>query len=164
MGDESSEAAKVAVRPRSVVVEDLVRFAGERITVRRSVPVGSAEEQRRVQAQKRRRRSELGGQLAGLDALLGNAGTARAVSVVEKSEIDWHQHKEETGIRDRERDPHVGASGFSCKGFREECSSSPLCGCAALECACLLLFLAQNFERPNSLLFQVAASGQVSCH
>merc|ERR1712008_217986 len=98
-GDESSEVAKVAVRPRSVVVEDLVRFAGERITVRRSVPVGSAEEQRRVQAQKRRRRSELGGQLAGLDALLGNAGTARAVSVVEKSEIDWHQHKEETGIR-----------------------------------------------------------------
>jgi len=109
VGDETNEASKVAVRPRSVVVEDLVRFAGECIKVRRSVPVGSAEEQRRALAQKRRRHSELGGQLAGLDALLGNSGATRAVSVVEKSDIDWQKHKEEAGIRDLERDPHSGA-------------------------------------------------------
>lgn len=105
----SSGAARRQFQSAMVVVEDVVRFAGEHVTVKRRVAVGSSEEQHRLQEQKRRRQAQVGGRLAALDAFLGKAGAARDVSVVEKSDLDWRQHKDSTGLDGLDRDPRAGA-------------------------------------------------------
>lgn len=102
-------ATPVRPKPVSVVVEDTVRFAGENVTVRRHVAMGSREEQQRLQAQKRRRKVELGGQLAALDAFLSAGSGEQGVSVIEKSDLDWKAHKDKAGLDDLRRDPHAGA-------------------------------------------------------
>jgi len=96
-------------RPAVAVVEDTVCFAGERVTVRRNVPVGSREEQQYLQAEKRRKKVQLGGQLASLDAFLGSAKGERGVSVIKKSNLDWQAHKDKAGLDNLRRDPHAGA-------------------------------------------------------
>jgi len=99
-------------RPRRLplVIEDTVRFAGASVTVRRRALPGSLQEKQHLQAQKRLKRVELGGQLASLDAFLCAATSSeRGVSVIEKSDLDWQAHKDRAGLDDLARDPHAGA-------------------------------------------------------
>ncbi|CAK0861592.1 unnamed protein product [Prorocentrum cordatum] len=79
--------------------QELVRFAGQLLTVRRPGPAPT----------KRRRGNELGGQLAGLDKLLGSLGSTRDISVIEKSGLDWSDHREQAGLADLHRDARAGA-------------------------------------------------------
>lgn len=93
----------------ATVVEDTVRFAGEKITVNKVLKRGSLEELRHMQSQKRVKKAEVGGQLSGLDAFLRSCKDVREFNIMDKSGYDWQTHKNEAGVSDLEHDRHAGA-------------------------------------------------------
>lgn len=90
-----------------VVVEDVVQFAGSRLVFRRRLKRGSYEERKLQSAAKRRRTATLGGGLSPVDDFLG-ISLGRAVTVVEKSGIDWEQHKAEHQLGNLQKGSHAG--------------------------------------------------------
>lgn len=103
-----SGAATETKMLKATIVQESVRFAGQTLTIERTLVPGSAEEKRYLQSQKRRNSAKLGGGLAALDKLLG-ISRDKELNTVEKSGLDWSRHKEEAGLNDLDRDPHAGA-------------------------------------------------------
>jgi len=96
-------------RPNIEITECMVRFAGENVTVRRKVHKTLNLKNSTREFAKMQRKTGLGGQLAALDSFLGTVGPTREVSAVEKSGIDWEDHKQQAQLEDLHRDPHAGA-------------------------------------------------------
>lgn len=92
----SGKAAESGKMVKATVVQESVRFAGQTLTIQRTLVPGSAEERRYLQSQKRRQSAKLGGGLAALDQLLG-VSRDKELNTMEKSGLDWNRHKEEAG-------------------------------------------------------------------
>ena len=95
---------------KATLVQESVRFAGQTLTIQRTLLPGSAEERRYLQTQKRRKSTKLGGKLAALDNLLG-ISKDKELNTVEKSGLDWSRHKEEAG------EEEVGLSSYLLNSF-----------------------------------------------
>eukprot|EP00928_Gymnodinium_smaydae_P067806 TRINITY_DN5079_c0_g4_i1.p1 TRINITY_DN5079_c0_g4~~TRINITY_DN5079_c0_g4_i1.p1 ORF type:complete len:326 (-),score=70.68 TRINITY_DN5079_c0_g4_i1:70-1047(-) len=108
-GATSSVTPSVVPVSDEVVVEDVVRFAGETVTVRRVLRRGSAEALRFQRASERRRQEGLGGSLQALDAFLQSCKQPRAIGVLDKSDLDWQNHRRDAGLEDLKRDQNAGA-------------------------------------------------------
>lgn len=91
-----------------VSIEDTVKFAGQEVAVRRVVQKGSVEERNLSAELRKRKKTKLGGQLAALDTFL-SGGEARDVNIVEKSTIDWADHKDKAGLEGLATDKRAGA-------------------------------------------------------
>ena len=108
MSGEAAESAGKMVK--ATVVQESVRFAGQTLTIQRTLLPGSAEERRYLQSQKRRKSAKLGGGLTALDKLLG-VSRDKELNTMEKSGLDWNRHKEEAG--------HVVSRLMDCWTFRK---------------------------------------------
>lgn len=98
----AAAAAAVAARGAAeTCVVEVVRFAGEEVPVQRVAKQGGAG---KGMAPKRRR-LELDGELEAM----GVKPRLRAVSVVEKSDLDWQSHRRSAGLDDLKHDKHAGA-------------------------------------------------------
>eukprot|EP00743_Colponemidia_sp_Colp-15_P007468 GILK01008071.1.p1 GENE.GILK01008071.1~~GILK01008071.1.p1 ORF type:complete len:285 (+),score=70.33 GILK01008071.1:69-857(+) len=83
---------------QSIVVQQKVDFAGESVTITKTIQAGSKEETRFKREQERK--EALGGAASNLDAIVASLEKKKHINTMTKTTLDWDQFKDKEGIED----------------------------------------------------------------
>jgi len=118
-GNKAKEE-KVEEKPlesKTIVVTEIVDFAGEAVSIQKTLPVESVKENKMVgkkppispliAAQKRPASSG-----SGLGSILNQIGKKKKISVLEKTKLDWNSFKHDEGIEEQLQTHNKGKDGY----------------------------------------------------